>query len=130
MLPRSSRSRGLNRNRRSHTLSLSFLFWATLVIAFISFWWQSDKVKATALRHVYQYCKQQSLQVLDQTMVLNGLWFQRNDDGAIQLRRRYVFEFTSTGEERYRGSVEISGNRLQRITLPPHILPEVPQQLH
>lgn len=111
-------------------MSLAFLFWTTVFIALVSFWWQSDKIKANAMRHVYEYCRQQNLQLLDQTMVLKGVWPRRNTDGALQLRRRYDFEFTSTGEERYKGSIELSGNRLQGITVPPHILSEAPEQLH
>lgn len=45
------------------------------------------------------------------------VWPCRNDFGSLQLRRRYGFEFTSTGEQRYQGLIELSGQRLQRIEL-------------
>lgn len=110
-------------------LSLSFLFWSTFVIGLVSFWWQSDKVKINAMRHLHLYCKEQQLQLLDQTMVLKGVWPQRNAAGSLQLRRRYVFEFTTTGAERYKGLIELIGPRLQRIELEPHILPEESNRL-
>jgi hypothetical protein len=37
-------------------ISLSFLFWSTLAIAFIAFWWQSDQIKSFAISHIVKYC--------------------------------------------------------------------------
>lgn len=105
-------------------LTLSSIFWTTFAIALISFWWQGDKIKIAALQYLYDYCRQQNLQLLDQTIVLKGVRPHRNDSGALQLRRRYGFEFTSTGEERYQGLIELSGRRLQRIELEAHIVPD------
>ena len=105
-------------------MSLSLLFWATLVIALISFWWQSDKIKPLALAHVYRHCKNQNLQLLDQTMVLAGVWPVRDETGSLKMRRRYRFEFASTGSERYQGIIVLNGQSLQSMELEAHILPE------
>jgi hypothetical protein len=105
-------------------LSLTMLFWATVVSGFISFWWQSDKIKGLALSFVYQYCKDQNLQLLDQTMVLKGLWPYRDDQGSLRLRRRYGFEFTSTGQERYEGIISLAGMRMLSLDLDAHIIPD------
>lgn len=110
-------------------LTLSSIIWTAIGVSLISFWWQGDKIKSIALQHLYDYCRQQDLQLLDQTIVLKGVWPRRNDFGSLQLRRRYGFEFTSTGEERYQGSIELSGRRLQRIEVEPHILPEPDNRL-
>lgn len=110
-------------------LTLSSIFWTAIAIALISFWWQGDKVKSAALQYLYDYCRQQDLQLLDQTIVLKGLWPRRNTFGSLQLRRRYGFEFTSTGEERYQGMIELSGRRLQRIEVEAHILPDTDNHL-
>lgn len=104
-------------------LTLSLLFWGTLAAALISFWWQSDKIKSVALQVVTAHCKKQGLQLLDQTMVLSGLWPIRSTTGSFALRRRYAFEFTSTGQERYKGLVELQGRQLSHFALAPHILP-------
>ena len=111
-------------------MSLSLIFWITCIVALVSFWWQSDKVKIQAMNLILHYCKQQQLQLLDQTMVLKGVWPQRDDSGSLRLRRRYAFEFTSTGEARYTGKVELVGRKLQSINLEAHILPHEPDQLH
>ena len=104
-------------------LTLSSIFWTMLAIALVNFWWQGDKIKSIAMQYLDQYCREQDLQLLDQTIVLKGVWPQRSDSGSLQLRRRYEFEFTSTGEERYRGLIELCGRRMQRIKLEAHILP-------
>lgn len=57
-------------------------------------------------------------------MVLNGLWPSRGKDGALRLRRRYNFEFTSTGTERYLGMIELIGQQFSNLELAPHIYPE------
>lgn len=105
-------------------MTLSFLIWTILISALISFWWQGDKVKGIALTHVYRLCKEQQLQLLDQTMVLKGVWPVRDDEGSLRIRRRYSFEFTSTGAARSQGTVELLGARLHKLHLDPHMLPE------
>jgi len=104
-------------------VTLSFLIWSTLVAAFIAFWWGGDKVKSIALGHVYKLCKAQNLQLLDQTMVLKGVWPVRDEEGSLRLRRRYNFEFTSTGAARSQGTIELHGMRLHKLHLDPHMLP-------
>ncbi|NKB34078.1 MAG: DUF3301 domain-containing protein [Pseudomonadales bacterium] len=104
-------------------LSLSLIFWSTVVIAFVAFWWQSDKIKLFAINHITHYCRARNLQLLDQTMVLKGLWPVRSKEGSLQLRRRYQFEFTSTGEIRNKGIIEMMGRRINGLQLEAHIMP-------
>jgi hypothetical protein len=110
-------------------LTLSSIFWTALFITLISFWWQGDMIKTIALQYLDQHFRQQDLQLLDQTIVLKGVWPRRDESGSLQLRRRYRFEFTSTGEERYKGLIELSGRRLQRIELEAHLLPDTDERL-
>jgi len=110
-------------------LTLSSIFWTAVAVGLISFWWQGDTVKITAMQFLYQYCKEQNLQLLDQTIVLKGVWPQRGENGSLQLRRRYAFEFTSTGENRYKGTIELKGRRLQRLDLEPHVLADEDEPL-
>jgi len=105
-------------------VSLSFLIWSTVIASLVAFWWGGDKVKSIAMGHVYRLCKEQKLQLLDQTMVLKGVWPVRDGEGSLRLRRRYIFEFTSTGEARSQGSAELHGMRLHKLHLDPHMLPD------
>ena len=105
-------------------MSLSLMFWATVVAAVISFWWRSDKIKHNALAHVSRYCKNQNLQLLDQTLVLRGVWLVRDQKGSLIFRRRYSFEFTSTGEIRCQGRVVLFGALLHSMDLEAYIIPD------
>lgn len=105
-------------------LTLNMLAWATVVGALLSYWWQSDKIKNNLMGQVLVYCRQHHVQFLDQSMVLKGLAIRRTELGLLGLLRRYQFEFTSTGEQRYRGTVEAIGRKLQGIELEPHLLPD------
>ena len=105
-------------------ISLSLIFWLTLIVALGAFWWGSDSIKASSISHTLKYCRDRNLQLLDQTMVLKGLWPVRTVEGYIQLRRRYQFEFTSTGAIRNKGQIVLIGTRIKTIELEAHILPE------
>lgn len=111
-------------------LSLEFLFWSLLVAALVAFWWQGDRIKNLALQQVSRSCQQQGLQLLDQTLVLRGLWLVRSPNGILALRRRYQFEFTSTGQARYRGEIVLLGQHIVSLEMEPHIMPDSEQRLH
>lgn len=104
-------------------ISLSLLFWLTLLTAAVAFWWHSDHVKTFAVSHTLKYCRERNLQLLDQTMVLQGLWPIRTIEGQFRFRRRYHFEFTSTGIVRNKGLIELIGIKVKAIELEAHILP-------
>ncbi len=111
-------------------LSYSFLFLLAGIGALIGFWWRSDRVKHLALREVARYCQQQELQLLDQSLVLRGLWPVRQEGGGLSLRRRYGFEFSTTGSARYQGRITMVGARSTQIRVDAHIIPRAPERLH
>ena len=111
-------------------MSLDVLALLTLLAAIAGFWWQSDKVKRLALNIVLQRCRAESLQLLDQTLVLRGVWPVRNREGNLVLQRRYSFEFTSTGEARHKGEAVLQGLRLIKLHLDPYIMTTEAERLH
>ena len=97
--------------------------WLILAALVLLYWWHSGTYKGRALRLAESYCRQHELQLLDQSMVIRGLWPMRRDDGRLTLRRTYQFEFTSTGDQRYRGILVLVGLQLQSIELETYKLP-------
>jgi hypothetical protein len=89
----------------------------------VFYWWHSGDFKAIAMGFATQHCEQFSLQLLDQSMVIKGLWAERNVDGALSVRRRYQFEFSSTGEQRYLGLLTMAGSKLKSIDTETYQLP-------
>lgn len=103
-------------------LELIDLFWLMLIGAALLFWYRGLAVRERALVAVRKHCDQMDLQLLDQTVALRSLWLQRDSSGRLRMRRRYNFEFTSTGDERYLGQVVFLGNRLDSIETQAHRL--------
>ncbi|MBA4502755.1 DUF3301 domain-containing protein [Marinobacterium marinum] len=104
-------------------IELSDLFWLALTALACLSWWHNLKVREYATHKVLQYCKQQGVQLLDENIALKSLRPIRSDEsGMLVLARCYQFYFTSTGDERYPGTIEMHGRQIIRIELAAHKL--------
>lgn len=104
-------------------IELTDLFWLALIAATCMLWWHNLKLREYATRQVQRYCKQQDVQLLDENIALKSMKPVRSPgNGMLVLARRYQFYFTSTGDERYPGSVEMQGRHISRIELAAHKL--------
>lgn len=104
--------------------SLVNLIIIIVIAALTLYWWHNHGFKARALSLALQHCRQLSLQLLDQSVVLRGLWPVLDAHRHWAMRRTYQFEFTSTGEQRYQGWLVILGNELWAIDFEPYKLPD------
>ena len=100
------------------------LLWLVLAGLIIYYWWYSGQYKGRALGLALDHCRQLNLQLLDQSMVIRGIWPERNAMSSLDLRRIYQFEFTSTGEQRYQGQIILIGMELKSIDFEPYRLPD------
>lgn len=82
--------------------------------------WKNAGVRERAVGLAKQHCQQMDVQFLDDTVSLVSLRPRRDKRGNVYLARRYDFEFTATGDQRYRGELTLMGTRLYDITLEPH----------
>lgn len=99
--------------------------WGLLLLGvFVMYWWQARDAKAAALYHAAQRCQALGVQLLDQSMVQRRMRLERDESGHLRLRRHYAFEFSSTGNERYPGTVSIQGKRLLGIEMAPYQVPD------
>jgi hypothetical protein len=106
------------------TLNRVFNLLVVLTLCLLSFyWWHSGDFKALAMSFASRHCEQFDLQLLDQSMVIKGLWLERNAGGALSVRRRYQFEFSSTGEQRYLGLLTMVGSKLKSTDTETYQLP-------
>lgn len=104
--------------------SLINLLWLVLAGLLALYWWQSGLFKGRARDLATMHCQQLGLQLLDQSMVIVGLWPVRGRAGRLQLRRSYQFEFSSTGDRRYQGKLVLEGMNLKTIELEAYRLPD------
>jgi len=86
--------------------------------------WRSGEYTGRARQLARAHCKQLELQLLDDSMVITRLWPMRSTSGRLIFRRNYRFEFASTGDRRYRGTLTLEGLQLGQIELEAYKLPE------
>jgi len=98
------------------------LFWLLALAAIGFYFWHAHAIKELALKVTRKHCADLDVQLLDDTVVLRGLWLRRGDDGRVHWWRSYLFEFTATGDDRYPGTTEMLGKRLIALQLAPHRL--------
>jgi hypothetical protein len=103
--------------------SLANLFWLVLLGTAALYLWRSGQFKGRARRLALDHCKQLDLQLLDDSMVITGLWPVRGATGSLVFRRNYRFEFASIGDRRYQGELVMTGMRLVHIELETYKLP-------
>ena len=102
-------------------MTLTDLLLLALAGLAINQWWRSRDAKAVALMHAAHRCQALDLQLLDQSIVLQKARLSRSESGWLQWWREYSFEFSSTGHERYKGRLTLSGHQLLAIELEPHV---------
>jgi hypothetical protein len=83
------------------------------------FWYDSMRARERAVRLGRETCRRQDLLFLDDTVALDSIALARSG-GRLALRRTYRFEFSDTGNNRLKGSVTLTGERLELIFLEPH----------
>lgn len=87
-------------------LSLGLLAWL---------WLASLKAREIAVHAARQACADDRLQLLDDSVSLLRLRFERDGYGVLCLRREYAFDYSDTGNNRRSGRVILLGNRVEMI---------------
>jgi len=103
--------------------SLANLLWLVLFGTAGLYLWRSGQFKGRARSLALNHCKQLELQLLDDSMVITGLWPVRSVAGSLVFRRTYRFEFASIGDRRYQGEIVMIGMQLVHIELETYKLP-------
>lgn len=91
-----------------------------LIALAVVFWWKNQGVKQIAYQVARRHCDELGVQLLDQSIMLRGISLKRTATGNLTLLRKFVFEFTSTGDERYKGEVRMLGLGVDRIDMDAH----------
>lgn len=87
--------------------------WILVALGIIAWGWYSGTVaKEAAVKAARRLCERNGQQLLDETVALHGMRPQRTPSGRLGLLRRYVFEFSSEGDERRRGWITLLAGRI------------------
>ncbi|MGH8378017.1 MAG: DUF3301 domain-containing protein [Gammaproteobacteria bacterium] len=101
-------------------LSLSTLFGLLALVVIAAFaWFWNDSLQARermtgACAHI---CEDMHLQFLDETVALARLRLTRTANGGLAWRRLYVFEFSESGSDRWKGHALLSGRHVDSVQL-------------
>ena len=91
---------------------------AIIILGLIAYYWSyTQKLKGYAIRGAKIRCDKAGIQFLDHTVVYNKMCWQKNALGKRRLQREYLFDFTSTGEERYVGKVYLQAHHVVDVEL-------------
>lgn len=88
------------------------------------FVWDSLKAREAANAAMRAACRAEGMLFLDDTVALESVRPVRNDDGQLRLRRVFRFEYSDTGHNRRKGSVEMVGAAMSALDLGPRTWPE------
>jgi hypothetical protein len=94
-----------------------------LMIAAYLYWRRAQQVKETAFAAVLRQCRLCEVQMLDDYIALHSYAVARGKTGKISLLRRFTFEFSATGEDRYQGICIMEGADVVAIEMPAYRLP-------
>lgn len=101
-------------------MQLSDLLILSLVLFTGTYWWHALGIKEIALDASKAYCEKMDVQMLDDSVELRGLWFKKDQHNKLKLWRSYFFEFSSMGDQRYKGRIILLGGQVLSIELEPY----------
>ena len=103
---------------------LDDLILIALLLGAYLYWFNGQQAKEIALKAVRAHCQNLEVQMLDEYVALSRIQIKRDQTGKIQLRRTFLFEFSSTGNERYNGVCMMLGKRVESIQMEPYRIDE------
>ncbi len=94
--------------------ALTFLF----VLAILVWLWQYNlRLREIAIHKCKISCRTMELQLLDETVALHKIRISKDNRNQVKLLRRYQFEFSLDGYDRYEGSITFLGQVVDHIQL-------------
>lgn len=95
-----------------------------ILVLFIAwFWFDSVTKREIAIKMGRELAGRYQLQLLDETIACNKIWFGRNSNGQMQIMRFYEFEVSADGQSRLACHLQLLGKQLQNWNIPPYLQP-------
>lgn len=88
-----------------------------IFILLVMYWWRISEQKTFAIQNAKDYCQGRNVQLLDQTLVFKGLRLEKTNKKFRKLCRVYEFDFSSNGEDRFKGEIILNGFNFLRVIL-------------
>lgn len=98
---------------------MSWLF-TFIALGLIWLWWDGLGARETARRTGMGMCTKHDLQFLDDTVMQAKLALRRDAGGNLRIYRRFAFEFSTDGDSRYQGYVDMLGQHVIATYMDPY----------
>lgn len=83
-------------------------------------WLDGNRAREAGMRAARDSCAREGVQLLDDTVSCRSLRLGRNAKGHLAVRRVYDFEYSSSGDDRFRGSVMLLGHEVELLDVSEH----------
>jgi hypothetical protein len=94
-----------------------------IIITLLWYWWNSITAYEIAYKEAKLTCRRLELQFLDDTLDVIKLRLCRHPKGHMQVCRTYEFEFSSDGDNRYKGYIKLGGLTYESIDMDAYTQP-------
>lgn len=88
-----------------------------IIVAYCWFWSDSLRARENMTATCARICQDMHLQLLDETVALARLRLVRAPNGNLAWRRSYVFEFSESGADRWKGRAQLIGQQVESVQL-------------
>jgi hypothetical protein len=88
-----------------------------ILVSVVWLWYDSLRYREHAIRGCKKDCKEMGLQLLDQTVALGSFSLRKDFNKRLKFMRRYNFEFSINGNDRYKGSIVLLGDNIEHTRL-------------
>lgn len=99
-------------------MNIETIFVFLCIFALVAYWAHHNRIGNRAVIAAKKHTDDQGLQFLDQGVVLTKVSLLTNPF-KLCFKRVFRFEFSSKGDRRYLGWVEMNGMRVKSVTLQP-----------
>lgn len=96
---------------------MTYLVYLILLIAIIWWWSAALRAREKLLQFCRAACRDAGYQFLDETVVLESMTIRKGSHGLPLLCRRYRFEISEDGADRYPGYVILTGSHITNLFL-------------
>jgi hypothetical protein len=111
------------------SLSFSHIFILLAGFAVAMYFFSELHIREIALNAARSHSDELNVQLLDQSVGIHRVWLKRDSDNRLRIWRNYQFEFTSTGDERYKGNVITLGEQVETVQLQVHRVPVIKEPI-
>jgi len=99
-----------------------------LIMGIVWYWLNSVAAYEVAYNQAKAACQRLKLQFLDDTLDVIKLRLCRHPHGYMQVCRTYEFEFSSDGNSRYKGIINVSGKKFAGMDMETYKIPDTGQE--